>query len=205
MKKILLKMFPFFLFLFASFPHNGYAISGDDAVKAFQGRMYSIGTMEGTLNITYASGMTQTGQFKFMAPGKFLIKFSNPSGKVICSNGKKLWVYDPATALCGVQELSPGSLSGGIAGMLAGYMAIATQSGSDYVIKLRGSGKAYSEIVILADKTFMLKRAEFKSDKGNAMLVVLSNVRVNVGLHSGLFDYSAPSNAQVVKDPLNIK
>jgi outer membrane lipoprotein-sorting protein len=195
----------FFILVLTALPVLGYAISGDEAVSRFKQRMYGANTMEGNISITNSTGMSSTGQFKFMAPGRFYIKFSNPSGKVICSNGKKLWVYDPSTGICGIQELDPRGLSGGIAGMLNGYMAIASQSGSDYTIKLKGSGRGYSEIYILADKTFLLKRATFKNESGEGFTVSLNNVRVGVSMHAGLFDYNVPSSAQMIKDPLNIK
>jgi outer membrane lipoprotein-sorting protein len=182
-----------------------FSVTGDEAVQKFKQRMYSISTLEGTLSITYSSGMISSGTFKYMNPGKFIIKFTNPSGKVICSNGKKLWVYDPATSICGIQELDPKANSGGIAGMLNGYMGIASQLGSDYSIKLKGSGKSYNEIYILADKNFLLKKATFKNEKGDGFSVALSGLRVNESLHAGLFDFNVPSNAQMIKDPLNVK
>lgn len=205
MKKILLKMLFITIFAAAFFPVPGKAVSGDEALQAFRGRMSSIGSLEGTLTMKYSSGPIQTGQFKFMSPGKFIIKFTNPSGKVICSNGRKLWVYDPSSAICGIQELIPGSMSGGIAGMLNGYMAIASSSGSDYTIKLKGTGKGYTNINILADKSFMLKKVSFFSERGEGLEVSLSNVRANPGLHAGLFEFNVPTSCLIVKDPLNVR
>ena len=205
MKKILIKMLFVTVLAAALFPVSGKAISGDEALQAFRGRMSSIGSLEGTLTMKYSSGSLQTGQFKFMSPGKFIIKFTNPSGKVICSNGRKLWVYDPSSAICGIQELIPGSLSGGIAGMLNGYMAIASSSGSDYTIKLKGTGKGYTNINILADRNFMLKKVSFFSERGEGLEVSLSNVRTNPGLHAGLFEFNVPTSCLIVKDPLNVR
>ncbi|MBN1501706.1 MAG: outer membrane lipoprotein carrier protein LolA [Spirochaetes bacterium] len=181
-----------------------FALSGDEAVANFKARMSSIGTLEGVISITYSSGNIQSGNFKYMAPGKIYVKFTNPAGKIIVSNGKKLWIYDTSSAICGVQELGGGG-SGGIASFVNGYYAIATSRGSDTIIKLKSSGKTYSEVTLLVDSLFTMKNASFRDDKGNGFSISLSGLRVGENMHAGLFDFDVPSNAQLVKDPLNIR
>ena len=179
------------------------AMTGDEAVARFKSRFYSISTMKGVINITSSTGMMITGSFKYMAPGKFQIKLSAPSGKIITTNGRKLWVYDSSSNVCGVQDV--GGVSGGVAGLLGGYMAIASQSGSDTTIKLKSATSYYRDIAIQVDGSYMLKKVAFRDDKGNGFTAVLSGVTINEPIASGTFDFNAPSNAQVVKNPLNIR
>jgi len=180
-----------------------YSITGSEALGKFQSRMYSIGKMTGIIQWT-TGGRTLTGHFKFMAPGKIYIKFSNPSGKIVVSNGRKLWVYNPHSKICAVQEA--GGLSGGIASMTKGYFAIVTsQSKSGYTIKLKNNDRTYSEIIIVTDSTFFLRKAIFKSKKGGTTAFTLSNISHSAAVLKTMFDFNVPASAQVVNNPLNIR
>lgn len=191
------------ILLFISLPL--WALTGDEALNKFRGRMSSIGRLTGILSIQSGSGETVTGSFKYMAPGKIYVKLSNPGGKTIVSNGRRLWVYDSSSNICGVQDLS-GGYSGGIAGITSGYMAIVTsQNSSGYTLKLKNESAAYPEIIIMTDSSFFLRKAVLKDRNGNTMSFSLSNVSFSGNVVKSLFDFNVPANAQVVKNPLNIR
>ncbi|HPB80479.1 MAG TPA: outer membrane lipoprotein carrier protein LolA [Spirochaetota bacterium] len=181
-----------------------YAMTGDEALQRFQGRMGSISTMRGTISWTDTSGFMYTGNFKFMAPGRIFVKFSSPSGKILASNGRKLWVYSPSSNICGIQDLGRGR-SGGIAGVVSGYSAILLGGGSGYTIKLKNNDRHYSSITLVVDSTFLLKKAIMKTKDGGGMTISLAGVVVGEGMSPGIFDFSPPVSAQTVNNPLNIK
>ncbi len=184
---------------------HSMAMTGEEALKKFQNRMYGIDTMAGNITWMYHSGQSYTGTFKYMSPGKIHVKFTSPSGRVLATNGKRLWVYDSSSNICGVQDVGMGG-SGGIAGLVNGYLAILTAQGpSGYTLKLKNSEKTYSEIILVLDGSFMLKKAVLNSKDGEGMTVTLTNVRTGVSMIPGMFDFNVPSNAQVVKNPLNVK
>ncbi len=184
---------------------NTYAVTGDEAVARFKKRMYSIGKLTGIISWSTGSGMTYTGSFKYMNPGKIYIKFSNPSGKTIVSNGHKLWVYSPASNIVGVQELGRGG-SGGIASFVNGYFAIVTAQGpGGYTIKLKNSEKNFSEVIITTDASFFLKRAVFKTKSGLAYNFSISNISTSAAVVPTIFSFDVPASAQVVNNPLNIQ
>jgi outer membrane lipoprotein-sorting protein len=140
-----------------------------------------------------------------MSPGKIYVKFSSPSNKVVVANGKKLWVYDPGSSICGIQDLA-GNGSGGIASLVNDYLAIVTSQGTGgYTLKLKNSNRTYSEIVLILDSSFMLKKATLKSKDGESISFTLSNIDTSASVMKNLFDFSVPANTQVVKNPLNIK
>jgi len=181
------------------------AMTGEEALKKFQGRMYGITTMAGTISWMYHSGQSYSGSFKYMAPGKIHVKFTSPSGRILATNGRRLWVYDSSSNICGVQDVGQGG-SGGIAGLVNGYLAILTSQGpSGYTLKLKNPEKTYSEITLVLDGSFMLKKAVLGGREGDGLTITLSNVRTGVSMIPGMFDFSVPSNAQVVKNPLNVK
>jgi outer membrane lipoprotein-sorting protein len=181
-----------------------FAINGEEALARFKSRMLGIEKMTG--NISWStSGSNVTGNFKYMNPGKIYVKFSSPSNKVVVANGRKLWVYDPGSSICGIQDLA-GNGSGGIASLVNDYLAIVTAQGSGgYTLKLKNNNKTYSEITLILDSSFMLKKAVLKSKDGENMTFTLSNVDTSASVMKNLFDYSVPSNSQVVKNPMNIK
>lgn len=182
-----------------------FAITGDEALASFRNRMNSIGKLTGIISWSHSGGETYTGSFKYMSPGKIHIKFSNPSGKVIVSNGRSLWVYSPGSNICGVQDLGGGG-SGGIAALTSGYFAIVTAQGpGGYTIKLKSSDKSFSEIILMVDSTFFLKKAMLKSKDGGTYNFSISNVSTSAAVLPSVFDFNVPSNSQVVKNPLNIK
>jgi outer membrane lipoprotein-sorting protein len=191
------------ILVFATLPL--YAITGEEALARFQQRMHGIGRMTGIISWTSHSGMTYTGTFKYMSPGKIYVKFSSPGGKVVVSNGKRLWVYDSGSNICGVQDLGR-SGSGGIASMVNGYMAIVVSQGSGgYTLKLKNSERTYSEITLYLDGSFMLKRAVLKTPEGEGFSIVLRNVDTTAGVVSSMFNFNVPANSQVIKNPLNIR
>ncbi|NLV66113.1 MAG: outer membrane lipoprotein carrier protein LolA [Spirochaetes bacterium] len=184
---------------------NSWAITGDEAMANFRNRMNGISKMTGIISWSNSTGETYTGSFKYMNPGKIYIKFSSPSGQIIVSNGKSLWIYSPGNNICGVQDLAGGG-SGGITAFTSGYLAIVTAQGpGGYTIKLKSNDKTYNEILLILDSTFFLKRVIFKSKDGGSISFSLSNVSTTAPVMANIFSFDVPSSAQVVKNPLNIK
>lgn len=192
--------------LLLTFSANAFAITGEEALARFRGRMAGIEKMTGIISWSSPSGYTYTGAFKYLNPGRLYIKFSNPNGKIIVSSGKRLWVYDPASNICGIQDLAPGSFSGGIASFVNGYNGIVTSQGSGgYTLKLRASDRTYPEIILQLDASFLLRKAVMKNKDGEAVTFSLSNVDMGASVMKNIFEFSVPANTQVVKNPLDIK
>lgn len=195
----------FTLFLILTVTQNSFAITGDEALAQFRGRMNGAGKLTGIISWSHSGGETYTGAFKYMSPGKIYIKFSSPPGKTIVSNGKSLWIYSSGSNICGVQDLAGGG-SGGIAALTSGYFAIVTAQGpGGYTIKLKNNEKSFSEITLMVDSSFFLRKAILKSKDGGTYNFSLSNISASAAVIPSIFDFNVPSNAQVVKNPLNIK
>ncbi|MCX8125428.1 MAG: outer-membrane lipoprotein carrier protein LolA [Spirochaetes bacterium] len=182
-----------------------YALTGEEAVARFQQKMRSISTLSGTISWTTSNGFTYTGTFKYKAPDKLYVNLTAPGGKTIVTNGKKLWVYDKSSNICGVQDVGEG-YPGGIAAIVTGYNALlAAQGPNGYTIKLRNFEKAYPEIVIITDANFLLKKLIVKDKQGDSTSYTLSNVIAGENIPAGYFDFKPPTSAQSVKNPLNIQ
>ncbi|HOR93960.1 MAG TPA: outer-membrane lipoprotein carrier protein LolA [Spirochaetota bacterium] len=182
-----------------------FALTGEEAIIRFQQRMRSINTLSGNISWTTSNGFTYTGTFKYKAPDKLYLNLTAPGGKAIVTNGKKLWVYDKSSNICGVQDVGDG-YSGGIASIVSGYNALlASQGTGGYTIKLRNFEKAYPEIVIVADSNFLLKKLILKDKQGDSTTYTISNLIAGENIPNGYFDFKPPTSAQTVKNPLNIQ
>lgn len=200
------KIFIFICILTAiGYAKIAYSISPAEAVQKFQARMYSAGNISGGITITYKDGMIYSGSFKYKSYGQILVKFDNPSGKTISSNGRKLWVYDSSTNICGIQDLAGGG-SGGILGFVKTYTPVSANGGSSgYTIKLKNEAQNISAIIIITDGSFLLKKAVFESRDGDSFSIAISAVRLGENIPPGIFDFNVPGNAQTVTNPLDVR
>lgn len=180
------------------------ALTGEEAVAKFNNRMLSIGSMTGVVSWITTGGNSYTGTFQYLAPDKIYVKFSNPSGKIIASNGKTLWVYNPYSSVCGIQDLAKGG-SGGLSGIISGYRSIATETPGGVTILLKHSERPFSEINLYLDQTYFLKRAVLRTSDGATFSLALSNVKTGLNLVPSIFSFRVPHDAQTVKNPLNMK
>jgi len=184
---------------------SAFALTGEEAVRGMQQRLSAVSRISGVISITYATGETMTGSFVYARPNKLHIKFSNPSGKEVVTNGRKLWVYSPSSKICGSQDLDPG-LSGGLGAVVNGYPAIMTSQRSDgYTVKLKDDTKHYSEIQLGLSRDFFPEKMVFRTSDGKGFTIILTNINFSPRVIDSFFDFNVPSNCQVVKNPLNIK
>ena len=184
---------------------DSFAITGDEALANFRGRMSRISKLTGNVAWSNSTGESFSGSFKYLSPDKIYVKFSNPAGKIIVSNGKSLWVYSPGSNICGVQELGGGN-SGGISAFISGYTGIVTASGpGGYTLKLRNYENFISEIIVVVDTSFFLKRVTMTKKTGASYSFMLSNISTEAAVIPSIFDFNVPASAQIVKNPLNIK
>ena len=197
----------FILILLLLFSLNPvYSLTGDEALEKFRSKMQSIEKLSGVISWTTSRGATYSGNFKYLNPGKLYIKFTNPPGRTVVSNGRTLWVYSPSSNIVGVQELSDGGASGGIASFTNGYMPFLIEDGPNgYTLKLKNDNRHYQEITLLLDRSFFLKRAVFKTSEGILYSFTFSEISTAVTIMPGLFNFEVPANAQRVNNPLNIQ
>jgi outer membrane lipoprotein-sorting protein len=199
------------------------ALTGEEAMAKLIERLAGADTLKGKITISYQSGEIYSGIFMYMHPGKMYVKFTDPPGKLIVTNGKKLWVFDAATDVCGVQELETEEvvsdkqdndkqtkgikpkLMGGISRFFRTYETKISENPTQPVIELSNESKKYSEIKFILNPDFMLSSAVFKDKEGDGFSIKLSDVKIGEKITPGVFNFKAPDNAQVVKNPLDIR
>jgi outer membrane lipoprotein-sorting protein len=200
-----------------------FPMTGEEAMTKLNERMSGAGTLTGKISVSYQSGQTYSGIFMFMKPGKIYVKITEPPGKFIITNGKKLWIYDSLTDVCGVQEMDTEEVStvneadnkpsteikpklrGGLYFLFKNYAAKLITDAANHTIELTNESRQYSEIKIILNPDFMLASASFKDKEGNGFTVKLSDVKAGEKIAPGIFNFHVPAEAQVIKNPLNIR
>lgn len=182
-----------------------FPITGEEAVEKFRSRMYQLNRVTGVISWTSLDGQTYSGSFKYLGPDKIYVKFTSPMEKILVSNGTTLWIYNIGSNMCGILELSKGTSSGGIAGLVRGYNGIASGDEQGYTIKLKNEGRNFSEIILSVDGTFLLKGAIFKRDDGKIISFSLSDLSTEADVNPSLFNFKVPKGVQIVKNPMNIR
>ena len=213
-----------------------FPITGDEAASKLKQRIIGIEKLSGTISYSPMTGQSYTGNFMYVAPGKLFIKFSDPNGKILVTNAKKLWLYDPSSKVCAIQNLDIESeSSGGITSILDGYSAeVITGKSGNITVTFSNREKEISDIILNLDSTFFIKRGKLlKKRKEKAPVqpkteineegkeeakeeaaeekeqehftFSLSNLNFSPDILENIFDYKVPSDAQIIKNPLNIK
>jgi len=109
--KQLLKILPFFLILFSSFPHFVQAKSQAELVKPLQDYVDQLQTFSADFIQVQPDEETfsmnrSTGHFDLKRPGKIYWHYDTPTPQTIVIDGVNLWVYDEDLDQVTVQPVS---------------------------------------------------------------------------------------------------
>ena len=171
---------------------GAFPLSADDIAAQFKKKMYSVGKLSGVISYTLRSGRTFSGNFMYMSPGNIHIRFTNPSGKILVANTKKLWLYDPQSKVCAVQQLDEeAGVSGGIVSFLKDYSVILLPESSEgYTLKFKNDEKEYPEITLVLDSLF-IRKGSLKTRK-ERFSFTLSGVNFSPDMVKSVFDFNVP-------------
>jgi len=181
------------------------ALEVDDVEGKIKGLFTSF-----TANFSYSSTVGDkngesvdlyTGKIYYQYPNKLNIQISD--GRVIATNGKYLWVYNPDTKICGRQAVKEENI-GGLFYFLHGGYSVQEDNGR-YIFQRPGS--ALGEVTLKVDGD-ILKSVQFKiKDNVNKIDTVInasfSNVVTDTNIKASLFNYKPDPDAQLIENPLN--
>lgn len=146
-------------------------------------------------------------------PDKFLMRFSDPDGDVIVSDGTAFWVYYPSSDPQQVIKAAPSSGAGAV-DLQAQFLGDperrfnAKLNGTEqvdgraaYVITLTPKREeGYRTLKVWVDQRDYLARRFEITDMNNATrLINLSGMQTNVPLEAGLFRFTPPQGARIVE------
>lgn len=146
-------------------------------------------------------------------PDKFLMRFSDPEGDVIVSDGSAFWVYYPSSDPKQVIK-APASSGAGAVDLQAQFLGNperrfnAKLNGTEqvdgraaYVITLTPKGEeGYRTLKVWVDqKDYIARRFEITDMNNATRLINLSGIQTNVSLEPGLFRFTPPQGARIVE------
>ena len=146
-------------------------------------------------------------------PGRFLMRFSEPAGDLVVSDGSSLWVYYPSVDPGQVMRL-PASAGAGSMDLQAQFLGDPRER---FHASLRGQeridGRAadvlvldprqaagFRRLVVWVDRADGLaRRFEIVEENGTVRRFDLSDMRTGVTLEDALFRFTPPEGARVVE------
>jgi len=159
------------------------------------------------------SKSTGTGVLYQKRPDRLLLRFSEPAGDVIMSDGRYFWIYYPSTDPNQVLR-SPAS-AGGASGvdLQAQFLGDPTRRfRSELVDEETVAGRrawelrltplepmGYRQLRVWIDqRDYLARRFEITEDNGSVRRFDLSGLRVNAALADDLFEFTVPAGARVI-------
>lgn len=146
------------------------------------------------------------------SPDRFLMRFSDPAGDLIVSDGSHFWVYYPSVDRKQVLRMPAGQGAGGV-DLRAQFLGDplerfqATYEGrqevagrSAYVLLLEPrEALGYRTLKVWIDASdYLVRQFEVTEDNGLVRHFELSNLKLNQRLADDLFHFTVPEGAHVV-------
>lgn len=161
---------------------------------------------------TLSKKEVQQGVLYLSKPGKMRWEFQQPSERLFVSDGKTLFIYSKADNQVIVQEmkeqaavavnflLGMGDLNKDFTVVAAPEAEYSRPGRTALSLVPKQQGSSVSRLVLSVDnQSGMLQEAWTLDPMGNKTQLTFSNVQVNPTVDAGLFTFSPPAGAEVIK------
>ncbi len=190
-----LKKYILFFFLLGCLPVLADSQDGKERLSSVLAKLNTVESLRASITING----TLTGTLSYKNPYQLHVRWND--GRILSSNGKVLWFYNPDSGISGRQDLK--GVSGGLAGLFSGYETV-TLSGRTF--RLLSNDKKMNEIIFIVNENDMPRLIKMKKkDSEDVTEIALSGIATNLGLGTGLFNFQPPTSSQIVENPLNQK
>jgi outer membrane lipoprotein carrier protein len=190
----------------------------DAAIDAIQKRYESVSDLSATFVQTTRSvalsgsgrtgAVTSRGTVVFAKPGKMRWSYEEPEPSLVVSDGKTLWIYDPAHAEVQRTSVTDGFLSGAAIEFLLGegdirrdfrVTALACDDGAVELSLVPRRDASYEKIRLQAGLPGgELRRTTIFDLLGNITEVEFSELRANQNPGEGVFQFEPPDGVSVI-------
>jgi outer membrane lipoprotein carrier protein len=203
--------------------------SPSEVVKKVKKVYSEIQTMNTEFKIKTSSSKkvsTMAGSSQYKNPGKIRYDFSQPSGDVIASDGKTLWIYIKKIEAVGKQDLEiqknnvsgepifPTNTPAGLFRIFRKYhykfdsinQPQKGEDGKDYfVLALEQREKigGFEYITLYVDsKDYLIRKAVGKDSRGKETAIEFTKIELNKEIEDGVFNYHVSGKVKIVNNPL---
>ncbi len=205
-----------------SFAYKFDFVTVSDIVKKIKAKYGALESYQANFTIIskkMGKSKTQRGTLRFKSPSKLLMDFYQPSRQKIVSNGKMMWIYIPSMNVVAEQDLKSDSglftaaSKKGLRRLFSKYhYRFASKNQPEeqkdgqkmytLVLKQKESRSGYREIKLWVSTDFLIKRALGKTSSGKTVDILLSNIKTGLNLSNGIFKFTVPARARVIKNPM---
>lgn len=126
------------------------------------------------------------------------MNFRTGDGRVVASNGRKIFAFDPSSRTMGRQDAGAG---GGGLGWILSYNA--RIEGNRAILTPTSAGQAYEEVRLTWDEGYFLKSISMKGKAGDVITIKFNSVSRMASLPVGVFSFKPPPGSRTVDNPLN--
>jgi outer membrane lipoprotein carrier protein len=158
-----------------------------------------------------AGALETRGEVVFAKPGRMRWSYESPEPSLVVSDGKTVWIYDPAAKEAQELPLGPEFLSGAAIQFLLGDGRLA----DEFEIGARGCGAPVVQLLLTPRRDSSYERLELAVDPksgeiratvvvdvlGNRTEVELSDVRVDTRPDPSSFRFVPPEGTRVLSVP----
>ena len=167
-------------------------------------------------NPLLSSNTTSRGSLYQKKPALFLLKFSQPAGDMIVSDGTYFWVYYPSSDKRQVLRAPASANGAGGVDLQAQFLGdpvkrfnstfhgIEKVGGRDaYVLTLvPRANQGYKSLKVWIDtKDSLARRFILTENNGVVQDFTLSNLSVNAPINNSMFRFTPPADARIVERP----
>ena len=205
--------------LYPEFVHHS------DIVKKMKDAFKNISTYQASFKIKVKEqndDKISNGKVYYKKPGKIHFNFEKPSGDLIISNGKKMWVYIKKINAVGIQNLDDNSsiysstTYEGLVSLFQRYhyrfktpQQPQELNGHKYYVLLLeekvNSGGFNSIDVYIDTKSYMIHKMTARTSVGNVVDLEFNSIKLNEDVSNNLFTYRIDGNVKVVENPLTME
>jgi len=201
----------------AAFAASDPAECVDGAIAAIQGRYESVEDLSASFVQTARSvalgGMAggeqvSRGTVTFAKPGKMRWHYTQPEPSLVVSDGRTLWIHDPAHAEVQRMRVTEGYLSGAAIQFLLGegdmrrdftITGVACNAETSELELVPKTDAGFEKLRVVAERASgELRRTTIYDLLGNVTVVEFSDVRANQGPDDSVFRFEIPPGLEVI-------
>jgi outer membrane lipoprotein carrier protein len=178
-----------------------------DAVRDLRARFVQR-TTSVALGSAPSAAMESRGEVLFAKPGRMRWSYEAPEPSLVVSDGKTVWIHDPAAQEAQELALGPEFLSGAAIQFLLGDGRLA----DEFEVQARGCGSSEVQLLLTPRRDSSYERLELRADAktgeirstvvvdvlGNRTEVELSDLRANTRPADRLFRFEPPEGTRVL-------
>ncbi len=226
MRHFLVVILSFPIYLFAQ-AHNWNSPS--EVVKKIKKKYSQIQTMTSEFQIQTSSSKkvkTMSGTSFYKNPGKIRYEFTEPTGDLIVSDGKTVWIYIKRIEAVGKQDLEiqktnasgetifPTNTPPGLFRIFRKYhykfdsinQPQKGKDGKDYfvlVLEQREKIGGFEYMTLYVDaQDYLIRKAIGKDSRGKETSIEFNKIEIDKELEDGLFNYHVSGKVKIVNNPL---